>query len=325
VKRRNAFTLVELLVVIGIIALLISILLPALSRAREQAYTIKCSAAMRQIGTAFVMYSNDYKGMWPVVKMDLPLNTIYKWDKYSLQPLNSASNICDEYWFGMVGHKYLSQAYYGWSNTDSSGLPANVQNVMNDMAGSSAIWGCPKWRGTKSSNPSWNAIDNGYTDGKVSVFECGYAINPFPFYKPGANPTDTQAALSGPFAADAPSQFAPPAHWYKQVQYSNPSDRAIVVEGTLWLLGFRPTGGNHTLQGQSLMYPTRIVDDGLTGAGNFDYYRHGRAPNAVGDRFAAYGGKPGGRVGTNVLYCDGHVSTVNDARLVYKSIRMQEP
>src|SRR4051794_17426070 len=63
--RSGGFTLVELLVVIAIIAVLISILLPTLGRARASARSVQCMSNLRQIGQAVQMYSIAQKGSLP--------------------------------------------------------------------------------------------------------------------------------------------------------------------------------------------------------------------------------------------------------------------
>ena len=59
VRRPYAFTLIELLVVVAIIAMLISILLPSLSKARSMARMVKCASIQKQFGTAHHMYANE--------------------------------------------------------------------------------------------------------------------------------------------------------------------------------------------------------------------------------------------------------------------------
>lgn len=63
-RNRNGFTLVELLVVIGIIAVLIALLLPALAAARESANATKCLSNLRQVGLTVQLYTTESKGRW---------------------------------------------------------------------------------------------------------------------------------------------------------------------------------------------------------------------------------------------------------------------
>lgn len=69
-KKAKAFTLIELLVVISIIALLLSILMPALSKVKEQARRMVCSSNMRQLGIGIVTYATEYDGWGPPTQCD---------------------------------------------------------------------------------------------------------------------------------------------------------------------------------------------------------------------------------------------------------------
>ena len=74
-ESRNSFTLIELLVVIAIIALLASMLLPALTQARESGRKIKCISNLKQFGIASMMYADDNDGWLPYSRVDN-----YLWD-----------------------------------------------------------------------------------------------------------------------------------------------------------------------------------------------------------------------------------------------------
>lgn len=99
-QSRRGFTLVELLVVIGIIALLISILLPSLNKAREAAKTVQCMSNQRQLGLAVQMYAGENKGMIP-----------YPYD-WSLNPMAQVPPLGNETYSSWIWsiHKYCTNS-----------------------------------------------------------------------------------------------------------------------------------------------------------------------------------------------------------------------
>jgi prepilin-type N-terminal cleavage/methylation domain-containing protein/prepilin-type processing-associated H-X9-DG protein len=320
-RSRKGFTLVELLVVIGIIALLISILLPSLNKARRQARTLQCKSNMRQIGQAFSMYANENKGWMPVLKYELPNPWAYK--------VGSINNIQVNrlYWFDFIA-KYVVQGglpVQALINAYDS-LPKSLMDRYTDAWSKSVLWGCPEWRGTTSSSGAgsgWN-IFSGTDGGGKSAFENGYTYNIYPSYDysyPGIKTNTNVPTVE--LNMFSPVDNGTPGTWYRLTQYTHPSDRALVVESMLWLFFFNNIAENGALPGQNVVSDAnRTAYPGADGDSEFDYYRHGRYPNLTSGGGTGKYATTGGQVSTNILYVDGHVDTVNTRALAYKSIRI---
>ena len=155
-RAENAFTLVELLVVIGIIAVLISILLPTLNMARAQAGSVKSLANLRQLGAGLVLYKSDNKGFYPVhsspssaIPRTRWIDSIYPYMRnpavdsspllgeeekvrmnkpfaHSVDPLTGATSPQTVY-FGGYGYNYQ---YLGNARTPGGTLPFHAKDKM---------------------------------------------------------------------------------------------------------------------------------------------------------------------------------------------------
>ena len=222
--RRDAFTLVELLVVIGIIAVLIGILLPALSAARRQAASMKCLSNLRTIGQCYQLYAIDSKGWWPLAS----------WRPITGYPNSGWRRASDNtyitaYWYNFL-QKYASKTKIGLEA--QTGTPNDKSNQA--LTRDSLLWGCPGWEGRMKTTEA-SGIDVYYT---------GYAMQDNPAMRanyPALN-QETPAITHANIRGDYPSPQD--GTWYKMTEWKQPSERALVGDSFSWLLEcYAPPGG----------------------------------------------------------------------------------
>ncbi len=178
--RRSAFTLVELLVVIGIIALLISILLPALSRAREQAMSVKCMANLRSIGQALVNYSVDNKG-YIVPAFNMPIVPPGTTNQVAIQtPMDGWPAILDRDGYMRTADQSRpgSSAFYCPSTYDIYGMQ-NGQTLTNPGAARGYVEWPMEFTGSTGGDSDPQAAVTIPASGFNKIIRCSYWLNAY--------------------------------------------------------------------------------------------------------------------------------------------------
>jgi len=332
--QRQGFTLVELLVVIGIIAILISTLLPVLSQARKAAEKTKCLAALHQLGDAYKMYAGENKGYWPVV--------VHFWAEAGSERDKRYHDFIAKY---VMGTQRVSNGGTTYTETNMN-FNGTCNNTTLNTGGStyathgefgttqdpiwigtlrdknSIMWGCPTWSKIGSAGTQFDYASNN-----------GYSMNEFPMApldEPPAGSTPPPASLSGGVYISKSAKVAGPGSggwgspfggsYFRATQWTRQAERALLFDGVHNGGYFTSTewNTNQTVNDPNGSGVSWKPSDGTAMLPQFTHYfwsmdwnRHAKPkPGKVRNSDPSL----------NMLFCDGHASTVS-AREGYQAIR----
>jgi prepilin-type N-terminal cleavage/methylation domain-containing protein/prepilin-type processing-associated H-X9-DG protein len=190
--RRRAFTLVELLVVIGIISVLIGILLPTIAGARRHAATVKCASNLRSLGQAIHLYANEQKGYVPTYRSRYVGNVVIPW--------------------------YDQLARYVFNRPPLGGTPA-TSTIMNQPEFDRSLFvSCPAFGFVKLT-------------GALAVFQTstGYGINQVPLTPLIVADVPVNEYFNY-FVQDGATPTSGKGRYFKLTEFKNPANRAMMAD-----------------------------------------------------------------------------------------------